>query len=226
MGYAKNKSAFNGVQLNVFYGGTFDPIHFGHLAVANAAQKALQSTIHFLPSADPPHRPVTSACAQDRANMVELAIAHNPYFKCDRRELYRQGKSYSIDTLNALRSEFGPQAPIVWLIGMDSFIGLASWHHWREIFSLCHFAIAPRPEHAIESVEALLQEVIADRWVKSAQELQLTPSGSLYLLPMALREESATLVRKGFQQGDLANPFLPASVAEYIKTHQLYASGV
>ncbi|HWS40927.1 MAG TPA: nicotinate-nucleotide adenylyltransferase, partial [Arenimonas sp.] len=219
-------SAITGVQLNVFYGGTSDPIHFGHLAVATAAQQALQSTIHFLPSADPPHRAITSACAQDRANMVELAIAHNPYFKCDRRELYGHGKSYSFDTLNALRTEYGSKAPIIWLMGMDSFLGLTSWYHWRELFSLCHFAIAPRPEHGVESVESVLQEAIAGRWVKSAQELQLTPSGSLYLLPMVLREESATRVRMGFQQGERDNPFLPASVAEYIKTHQLYASGV
>lgn len=226
MGFAKNKTAFNGVKLKVFYGGTFDPIHLGHLAVATAAQSTLQSTIHFLPSADPPHRPITSACAEDRANMVELAIVSNHHFSCDRRELFRHGKSYSVDTLHALRAEFGSQTPLVWLIGMDSFLGLPSWHRWRELFSLCHFVVAPRPEHRIKDIEPILQEAIANRWVDSVQDLQTNPAGSLFLLPMALNEVSATVIRQSFQQGQLKNQFLPASVAEYIKTHQLYASGV
>lgn len=226
MGYAKNKTAFNGVRLKVFYGGTFDPIHLGHLAVATAAQSALQSTIHFLPSADPPHRPETSACAVDRANMVELAILSNNNFMCDRRELFRHGKSYTVDTLSALRAELGPQVPLVWLIGMDSFLGLSSWHHWRELFSLCHFVVAPRSEHGIKDIEPILQDAIAGRWVDSVKDLQTNPAGSLFLLPMALNDVSATVIRQSFQQGQVKNQFIPASVAEYIKTHQLYASGV
>ena len=214
------------VSLNVFYGGTFDPIHLGHMAVATAAHEGLQSTIHFLPSADPPHRPATSACAVDRANMVELAIAGKPDFICDRRELFRHGKSYSVDTLRSLRKELGEQAPIVWLIGMDSFLGLASWHHWQELFALCHFVVAPRPEHHLQQIDAELQVAIVGRWAESVRELEKTPAGSLYLLPMEQRDDSATRIRHHFQHGKPEPLQLPASVAEYIKIHHLYASGV
>lgn len=214
------------MQLNVFYGGTFDPIHLGHLAVASAAQEQLQSIIQFLPSADPPHRPTTSACAVDRANMVELAIASNPNFICDRRELYRHGKSFSIDTLRSLRAELGELTPIVWLIGMDSFLGLASWHHWQELFSLCHFVVAPRPEYHLDDIDADLQVAIMGRWVESVRELEKTPAGSLYMLPMEQRDDSATRIRHHFQHGKPELLQLPASVAEYIKIHQLYTSGV
>lgn len=226
MGFAKNESAFKRVPLKVFYGGTFDPIHLGHLAVASSAQKILQATIHFLPSADPPHRPATSACAVDRANMVELAIAGQSHFMCDRRELFRHGKSYSVDTLRALRTEFGPQKPIVWLIGMDSFLGLAGWHHWRELFSLCHFVIAPRPEHDLNQINANLQAAIVGRWLDSSRELIDNPAGSLFLLPMQQRDDSATRIRLNFEHGRPDNHHLPASVAEYIKIHHLYTSGV
>lgn len=214
------------MQLDVFYGGTFDPIHLGHLAVAKAAQEALQSVINFLPSADPPHRPATSACAVDRANMVELAIAGESNFICDRRELYRHGKSYTVDTLRALRAELGEHKPIVWLIGMDSFLGLATWHHWRELFSLCHFVVAPRPEHTFENVDTDLQAALVGRWVDSVRELENNPAGSLYLLPMAQRDESATRIRYNLQHGVPEFQHLPECVAEYIKIHHLYTSGV
>ncbi len=196
------------------------------MAVASAAHEVLQSTIHFLPSADPPHRPATSACAVDRANMVELAIAGNPGFICDRRELFRHGKSYSVDTLRLLRKELGEQAPIVWLIGLDSFLGLTSWHHWQELFSLCHFVVAPRPDHYLQQIDAKLQVAIVGRWTESVRELESQPAGGLFLLPMKQRDDSATRIRLNFEQGRPDYHHLPASVAEYIKIHQLYTSGV
>jgi nicotinate-nucleotide adenylyltransferase len=212
--------------MNMYYGGTFDPIHKGHLAVATAAQKSLHTDVVFLPSADPPHRAPTSASAIQRAEMVELAIAGHEGFSCDQRELKRSGKSYSIDTLRSLRAELGPHQPIVWLIGMDAFLGLDTWHDWLELFSLCHFVIAQRPEQSLDSINASLQQESASRWLDKPEALQTQPAGSLYVLPLTLRYESSTAIRKDLANRGVVHDFLPKSVAEYIQIHQLYASRV
>lgn len=214
------------MSLNVYFGGTFDPIHSGHLALAMAAQKTLQSDIVFIPSADPPHRPPTSANAQHRIKMVELAIANHPGFICDKRELLRADKSYSIDTLTELRAELNETVPIVWLMGMDSFLGLDTWRHWQDLFSLCHFVIAQRPGQDMAEMSAELKQATHLRWVKSAQALNDSPAGNLFLLPMALREESATGIRMNLQNQLPVVELLPKPVAEYIQSHKLYASGL
>jgi nicotinate-nucleotide adenylyltransferase len=214
------------VRLSLFYGGTFDPIHCGHLAVAAAAQKALHTSIAFLPSADPPHRAPTSASATQRAEMVELAIAGQAGFSCDRRELHRAGKSYSIDTLRSIRAELGASQPIVWLLGMDAFVGLNTWHEWQELFTLCHFVIAQRPGQSLALMPESLQHACATRWLDTPGALQEKPVGSLYILPLALRYESSTAIRKALATRGEPDGFLPQSVAEYIQIHQLYASRV
>ena len=210
----------------MYYGGTFDPIHRGHLAVARAAQKALHSEVVFLPSADPPHRAPTSASAWQRAEMVELAIAGHKGFSCDRRELQRAGKSYSIDTLRSIRAELGTEQPIVWLIGMDAFLGLDTWHDWLDLFTLCHFVIAQRPEQSLDSMRVSLLQACESRWLDKPSALQAKPAGCLYVLPLALRYESSTAIREGLAYRGEVDDFLPKSVAEYIKIHQLYASRV
>ena len=214
------------LRLNIYYGGTFDPIHLGHLAVATAAQKALHSDVVFLPSADPPHRAPTSASAVQRAEMLELAIAGHKGFSCDRRELLRAGKSYSIDTLHSIRAELGAKQPIVWLIGMDAFLGLDTWHDWQDLFTLCHFVIALRPEQTLDSMRVSLLQACESRWLDKPSALQAKPAGCLYVLPLALRYESSTAIREGLALSAEAEDFLPKSVADYIKIHQLYASRV
>ncbi len=210
----------------MYYGGTFDPIHRGHLAVARAAQKALHSEVVFLPSADPPHRAPTSASAMQRADMVELAIVGHKGFSCDRRELQRAGKSYSIDTLRSIRAELGTEQPIVWLLGMDAFLGLDTWHDWLDLFTLCHFVIAQRPGQSLASMGSVLHQACDSRWLDSPASLQTQAAGLLYILPLALRYESSTAIREGLAHTGEVADFLPKSVAEYIKIHQLYASRV
>src|SRR6476619_6139461 len=113
--------------LQVFYGGTFDPIHCGHLAIACAARDACDADIRLLPAADPPHRPPPGAPANDRAAMVALAIQGISRLTLDLRELESSGPSWTIDTLQALRVELGTQPPVAWLVGADGFLGLTSW---------------------------------------------------------------------------------------------------
>lgn len=214
------------MRLSVYYGGTFDPVHLGHLAVAESANRQLHAPVHFIPSADPPHRAPASASAEQRAEMVELAIAGHPGMHCDRRELRRPGKSYSVDTLRGLREASGPLQPIVWLIGMDAFLGLDTWHEWRELFGLAHFVIAQRPGQSPAAMHEALRAACAGRWLESPEALRESASGGLYIMPLALRHESSTAIRAGLAQGLDMGDYLPAPVAEYIQSHQLYASGV
>lgn len=215
-----------GVRLTIYYGGTFDPVHNGHLAIAAAAQSAFDTEVILLPSADPPHRPPASASAEQRAAMVELAIAGLPGLRCDRRELHRPGKSYSVLTLRELREEQGSDQPLAWLIGIDSFLGLPTWHHWQDLFALCHFIVVPRPGLDMDAADSMLSVACQGRWQTAPEALADRPYGRIYRLPMALRTESATAVRDGLQTGRNMNTVLAPSVSDYIRRHGLYSSGV
>ena len=215
-----------GVRLKLVYGGTFDPPHNGHLAVAAAAAAAFQVPVDFLPSADPPHRAPTAADAEQRAAMVEAAIAGDARFACDRRELQRGGPSYSLLTLRELRAELGPTQPIAWLIGIDAFLGLDRWHAWRELFECTHFIVVERPGRLFEAMGEELAAVCRPRWRAAPAALAQAAHGLLYRLPMPLRPESATGIRTGLQAGHDMNAQLPAPVAAYIRRHGLYPSGV
>lgn len=215
-----------GVRLKLVYGGTFDPPHNGHLAVAAAAAAAFQVPVDFLPSADPPHRAPTAADAEQRAAMVEAAIAGDARFACDRRELRRGGPSYSLLTLRELRAELGPTQPIAWLIGIDAFLGLDRWHAWRELFECTHFIVVERPGRLFEAMGEELAAVCRPRWCAAPAALAQAAHGLLYRLPMPLRPESATGIRTGLQAGHDMNAQLPAPVAAYIRRHGLYPSGV
>ena len=215
-----------GQRLIIVYGGTFDPIHNGHLAVAEAAQAAFKADIVFLPSADPPHRPPTSASAGQRAEMVELAIARHPGFSCDRRELLRGGRSYSLLSLQEWRAQAGPDQPIAWLIGIDAFVGLPSWHAWQSLFELSHFIVVDRPGHSMQAMPAELVSTCASRWADVPEILADSPAGRVFRLEMPLRDESSTMIRAGYAghggiDGTLADP-----VSAYILRNRLYATGV
>ena len=122
------------IRLRVCYGGTFDPVHNGHVAVACAARDALDADVFLLPAHDPPHKGPTRADAMQRAAMLQLALADEPRLHVDARELRRSGPSYTVDTLAELRAELGARAPIAWLVGADSLRQLHPWHRWRALF--------------------------------------------------------------------------------------------
>ena len=152
--------------LLVLYGGTFDPVHNGHLAIARAAREALGVDIHLVPAADPPHRPPPGAAAEDRVAMLHLALADQPGLQPDLRELERHAidatrRSYSVDTLRELRAERGAAAPIALLVGADSFVGLPTWKCWRELFDLAHFVVASRAGSPLDGdLPPLLAEAV------------------------------------------------------------------
>ncbi|HVI57576.1 MAG TPA: nicotinate-nucleotide adenylyltransferase [Luteimonas sp.] len=210
-------------RLLVFYGGTFDPVHDGHLAIARAARDALATTIRLMPAADPPHRAPPGASAAQRAEMLELAIAGEPGLCVDRRELDRAGPSYSIDTLRALRAEFGQDAPIALLVGADSFAILPSWHAWRGLFELAHFVVADRQGSPLDhGLPAELHEALAGRWREAPEALLRSPAGCVLRLRQPLHGESATAIRERIADGLPWRDQVPPAVAAYIGRHGLY----
>jgi nicotinate-nucleotide adenylyltransferase len=212
--------------LRVFYGGTFDPVHEGHLAIARAARDALATPVRVMPAADPPHRPPPGASAGDRVAMLELALAGEDGLLLDLRELGRAGPSYTVDTLLALRRELGADAPVALLIGADSLLGLPAWHRWRELFELAHFVVAGRPGSLLDAVPAELADAIAPRWVEDAGALRQSPAGRLFALQQPLHVHSATAVRRLIAEGRPWMHLLPPAVAAYIQAHGLYGAAV
>ena len=213
--------------LRVFYGGSFDPVHNGHLAVARAARDLLNAEVALLPARDPPHKAATHADAGQRADMLELAIAGEPGLRVDRRELHRAGPSYTVDTLAELRTEAGAAAPLAWLVGADSLLQLDSWHRWRELFGLAHVVAVQRPGAEVDAARlraeapAVLDE-IDQRWLPP-QALAGSPCGGFALLPLPeLRPESSTELRRRIAAGEPWRDWVPPAVAAHIDRHGLY----
>lgn len=212
--------------LRVLYGGTFDPVHNGHLAIARAAHAALQAEIHLMPAADPPHRPPPGAAAGDRAAMLRLALAGESGLRLDLRELQRGGRSYSVDTLRGLRGELGAQVPIALLLGADSFLGLPGWKAWRELFGLAHFVVASRAGAPLDAeLPPALAAMLQDRVVAAADALHRYPAGRVLYLRQPLHAQSASDIRARIAGGRPWRHLLPAAVADYIRARGLYASG-
>ena len=212
--------------LRLLYGGTFDPIHEGHLAVARAARAALGAKVYFLPAADPPHRPQPGATAEQRVRMIALAIAGEPDFLLDRRELHRTGPSWTVDSLREVRDQLGPEAPIAWLIGDDAFRELATWHDWRSLFDLAHFAVAVRPGYSLDNLSPALAEASQGRWTSDPARLGEVAAGCLYRVSLPPHPASASGIRRSLTGGRGDRGWLPPLVAEYIRRQGLYGGSV
>jgi nicotinate-nucleotide adenylyltransferase len=212
--------------LHVLYGGTFDPVHHGHLAIARAARDALDCDIHMMPAADPPHRPPPGANAEARVAMLQLAIADEGRLLLDCRELARGGRSWSIDTVQALRAQLGNDAPIALLVGADSFVGLPTWKSWRALLDCVHFVVAERQGNPLDgALPVELAEATAGRWVGSADELGRQPAGRVLRLRQPLHAHSDTDLRMRIASGLPWRHLLPPRVADYIVANGLYGAG-
>jgi len=210
--------------LAIWYGGTFDPVHDGHLAIARAAADTFGVPVTLVPSADPPHRDVPGADASQRAHMLDLAVAGDRRLRVDRRELHRPGPSWTVDTLRDLRGEQGAVAPLALLVGADSFRSLPTWHEWRRLPALAHFIVAARAtDDGLGELPAELAGEVAGRWTDDPRRLATAPAGCCYALRQPLRGESATAVRRAIAAGDPAwRTQVPAAVAGYIDGEGLY----
>lgn len=211
--------------LRAFYGGTFDPVHNGHLAIALAARDALGTTIWMMPAADPPHRDAPGASAEDRAAMLELAIQGQAGLRVDRRELQRDTPSYTIDTLRELRAKHGDTAPLAFLIGADSLHGLATWKEPEALLAGAHWVVAERPGSALdEHLPPEVARLVGARWTLNAAALRESPGGKVLRLRQPLHGESATQLRRRIAAGETWHHLLPLAVSRYIVEHGLYGA--
>lgn len=205
-----------------FLGGTFDPIHFGHLRIGLELQQAIAlDELYYVPCADPPHKLGTSADAEQRRRMLELAISDWSGVSVDKRELQREGPSYSIDTLASIREEFGKDVSICWIIGSDSFQNLHTWHRWEALFEYAHIVVACRPGWTRDDASDMGQ-LLSERFIEEPHKLQQRPSG--YILPWQVTQLSisATAIREMFLQAHSPRFLLPESVLTYIDQQKLY----
>ena len=175
-------------------GGTFDPVHNAHLRVAWEAAEALDAEVRLMPANVPPHRAPPVASARQRAALLRVALAGQSRLQLDERELRRDSPSYTIDTLREMRTEFGPQRPLILLIGADAFAGLPSWREWRALFDFAHLAVLTRPGHGGPLPQELESE-IARRRASGRTSLHDLPSGKVLDLAVTPLEVSASAVR-------------------------------
>ena len=202
-------------------GGTFDPIHIGHLRGAlEVAEQLSLDELRLIPSARPPHRQAPQVSAADRLAMVALAVAGSPPLQVDDRELQRDRPSYSIDTLLSLRGELAAGDQLLLLLGWDAFCGLPSWHRWDELLNHCHLLVLQRPD-AGGVLPPALSQLLAPREVKDPQALR-GPCGQIALLRQTPLAVSATQIRHLLASGKSARFLVPDPVLAYIHTHGLY----
>lgn len=206
-------------------GGTFNPIHFGHLRMAQELADALGfDEVRFIPSANPPHRTTPEVSAAHRAAMVQLAIADNPLFKLDMRELARMGASYMIDTLISLREELGEHAALCLIMGSDAFVKLDTWHHWQELLDYCHIILVQRPNFAPDQsrLSAELTALLHDHNTENLDDLTEKTNGYIHMQKITPLEISATRIRESLKTGHTVRYLMPENVIAYITTHKLY----
>ena len=207
------------------FGGTFDPVHFGHLRLAEEAMIHLGlGGVRWIPAGQPPHRGLPGVTAAQRLDMVRLATADNPRFSVDAAEVDSAAPSYTVVTLERLRRELGPDQPLVLMVGADAFHGFPTWHRWRDIFELAHVAVSHRPGFPIDPSglsEGLLAEFARRRQVAS-EGLQAAPAGSITTFAMTQLAISATQIRKLLANGLSARYLLPDVILDYIRAHSLY----
>ncbi|HEX6138262.1 MAG TPA: nicotinate-nucleotide adenylyltransferase [Casimicrobiaceae bacterium] len=217
-----------GVPLAIL-GGTFDPVHYGHLRLADDVRTALAlPEVRLVPAANPPHREPPRASARDRVAMLRLAVHEFPGLVVDTREIARGGKSYTVDTLTELRAEM-PHRPLALLVGADAFRGLASWHRWRTLFELAHLIVVPRPG---VTIGAGLADPLAREWatrrIGDPRGLRTRASGAIFVQSVTAQPISATGIRAALARGDAGSVemagLVPVAVLAYIESNRLYSS--
>ena len=203
------------------YGGTFDPVHYGHLRTAIDVQQAIGiERIHLLPCHIPPHRDQPVASPEQRLQLLKLAVQDQPALAVDERELRRGGPSYMVDTLRSLREEVGEQ-PVCLVLGMDAFLDLESWHQWQFITELAHLLVMQRPGSRWPQTGALADMLIKGR-TDDCQTLYAQSAGLICGVQVTQLDISASRIRALLVAGKSPRYLLPDTVLDYILKHNWY----
>ena len=199
-------------------GGTFDPIHFGHLRTAlEVAEHFILSDMRLIPGKVPPHRAQPQASPEQRLTMLQLALAAEPRLHADDRELAREGYSYTIDTVLSLREEVGNECPILLTLGVDAFLNFQTWHRWQAILAQVHLVVVQRPGYSLPPAGWYTPHLTQQVATVSQQ-----PAGYIYPLTVTALTISATAIRKLLKNGQSPRYLLPDIVIDYIRHKQLY----
>ncbi|MCC5452479.1 nicotinate-nucleotide adenylyltransferase [Rheinheimera sp. UJ51] len=201
------------------FGGTFDPIHRGHLACARyVVEHCALKQLALMPCHLPPHRATPGVSSEQRAAMVKLAIANEPTMRLERLELNRTSPSYTVDSLRALKQQ-QPDTTLAFIIGMDSLQYFTKWHQWLQILELAHLIVCRRPGYSADQGDA---PMLLARYGATLSQLQQQDAGKILLLDNPDFYESATFVRQQLASDRRVQAMLPAQVLEYIRQHALY----
>jgi nicotinate-nucleotide adenylyltransferase len=213
------------------FGGTFDPIHNGHLYVARETRKRMKlDRVVFVPSGHPPHKPAKRIQdSQNRLDMVRLAISNDPYFELSDQEVSRSGKSYAIETLSAFRQR-DPDAEIFFILGIDAFLEIDSWKEVDQLLGMCHFVVVSRHGFSFQQMERLTKPVRMDPTILMAldqgrlkrKQVPLKAGKSLFLLKLPPCPISSTQVRERLRARQDMKNLLPDAVKSYILKNRLY----
>ena len=202
------------------FGGTFDPIHTGHLTLARWARAELSlDELRLIPTGESWQKRPAGAPAADRLEMARLAFAGDPWVTIDDREVRRDGPSYTIDTLIELRRDLGKEPALVLLLGSDQLHNLASWHRYRELLNHAHLAVTQRERVALEDFAPEVEALVAEH---GAGALPDTPAGALVFFRMPTVPVSATVLRRHLAAGEPPGKLVPPAVLEYIDRRRLY----
>lgn len=204
-------------------GGTFNPIHHGHLRMAQELADSLNmQEVRFIPSANPPHKPAPKVSAEQRAEMVQLAIQHNPRFKLDKLELARTGPSYTIDTLESLYHQ-NEETALCLIMGTDAFLSLDTWHRWKELMRYCHIILVQRPANQQQAaLNQTLTTFLEEHYTEDSTSLNLQRSGFICMQQITALTISSSLIRVLISSKKSINYLTPSSVEKYIQKHHLY----
>jgi nicotinate-nucleotide adenylyltransferase len=208
-------------------GGTFDPVHAAHLRLAAEAMRQLHlGGVLWIPAGHPRHRAAPAVSAEHRLAMVRLATQEHPEYLIDEAEIRSADPSYTVPTLERLRRIHGENRPLVLLMGADAFLGLASWHRWRELFRLAHIGVVSRPtfDLAANDMNGDLADEFGHRHSTRHAALATVPAGAIVTFTMDAGTVSSTEVRARLRQGAPVDELLPAPVLDYIRHHRLYLS--
>ncbi len=203
-------------------GGTFDPVHIGHLRIALEIQQAYHlAEVRFIPCWQPVHRAPPIATPEQRLAMLACAIKNEPTFKLDDCEIQRQGPSYTINTLEIIRQKF-PHTPLCFILGLDAWCGFATWHRYEDILRLAHLIIAMRPSYLLPQT-GKLAELLQQHQTKEISTLQTSLGGNIIIHSTTSLDMSATAIRNQIAKGEHPRPLLPDGVYDYIVKQHLYS---
>lgn len=210
-------------QLQALFGGTFDPVHYGHLKPVEALANLIGlSRVIIMPNNVPPHRSQPEASALQRKTMIQRAIADKPLFTLDERELQRDTPSWSSQTLQAWREEQGPTRPLAFIIGQDSLLSFPTWHRYETILDNCHLLVCRRPGYPQQMADETHQQWLEQHLTHRIDDLHALPAGKIFLAETPWLNISATLIRERLSHGEACDDLLPESVLDYIKQQGLY----